>query len=69
MSIVRENLMNELDYTPYCGNGNCVGRMPRTSFDGEQFKCHACGWRSAFEVEFIDAYKAKWAGKAKGVAS
>ncbi len=59
MSIVRENLMNKPGYTPYCGNERCPD-MPRTRFDGEQFVCPCCGWRSSFEEEFIDAYKAKW---------
>ena len=29
-SIVRNNLMNEKGYTPYCGDDNCRKRMPRT---------------------------------------
>lgn len=33
------------------------GSMPRTGFDGEQFKC-ICGWRSEFEPEFIAQVKA-----------
>jgi hypothetical protein len=57
MSIVRENLLSRPGYTPYCGSENCVLRMPRTFFDGEQFKCR-CGWRSRFEAEFIGQYKA-----------
>lgn len=56
VSIVRQNLMERPDYTPYCGNVECMLRMPRTHFDGEQFACH-CGWRSSFESEFIDKYK------------
>lgn len=59
MSIVRENLMNREGYTPYCGAMDCRFNMPRTRFDGQQFRC-ACGWRSGFEVEFIDEYKKKW---------
>lgn len=59
MSIVRENLMNEKGYSPYCGDFWCRFHMPRTSFDGEQFKC-MCGWRSTFEPEFIAEYKRKW---------
>ena len=57
MSIVRENLLSQLNYTPYCGNGNCPLRMPRTRFNGTQFGCH-CGWKSVFEPEFIEQYKA-----------
>jgi hypothetical protein len=59
MSIVRDNLMTRPGYTPYCGDMHCKAGMPRTDFDGEQFKCR-CGWRSNFDREFIDAYKAKW---------
>lgn len=57
-SIVRKNLMTRPGYTPYCGAGDCRFRMPRTDFDGEQFVC-LCGWRSGFEAEFIEDYKAK----------
>lgn len=57
MSIVRDNLLNRPGYTPYCGGHTCRF-MPRTVFDGEQFKCDACGWRSGFEAAFIEQYKA-----------
>jgi len=59
VSIVRDNLMTVAGYTPYCGDGRCALRMPRTRFDGEQFAC-GCGWRSQFPTDFIAAYKAKW---------
>ena len=59
MSIVRQNLMSQRGYTPYCGNVLCA-TMPRTSFRNGQFQCSWCGWRSAFDQAFIDAYKAKW---------
>lgn len=60
MSIVRENLMEQPGYTPYCGAaGDCEYGMPRTRFDGDQFICR-CGWRSGFDAEFIKQYKAKW---------
>lgn len=62
MSIVRENLLTRKGYTPYCGNliarddiGGCDN--PRTSFDGEQFKCPKCSYRTNFEPEFIERYK------------
>lgn len=58
MSVVRDNLMNQSNYTPYCG-GTCE-RMPRTRFDGEQFVC-PCGWRSGFPTDFIEKYKQRWA--------
>ena len=59
MSTVRRNLMEEPHYSPYCGAERCYFSWPRTSFDGEQFKCH-CGWRSQFEPKFITEYKKKW---------
>ncbi len=59
MSIVRENLMTVKGYSPYCGStGHCP--LPRTHFDGEQFTCRHCGWRSEFPTEFIKKYKRKW---------
>jgi hypothetical protein len=60
MSIVRDNLMNQPGYSPYCGDSHCRYRMPRTVFDGAQFNCK-CGWRSDFDAGFIGQYKAKWA--------
>lgn len=54
VSMVRRNLLTVPGYTPYCG-AQCSS-MPRTRFDGEQFKCGDCGWSSSFEAEFIQAY-------------
>jgi len=59
VSIVRENLMTQPGYTPYCGNGNSCS-MPRTVWTGKQFKCPHCHWVSAFPDDFIAEYKAKW---------
>jgi len=59
MSIVRRNLMEQVGYSPYCGAIECKV-MPRTSFDGEQFNCPCCGWKSSFEKDFIENYKNKW---------
>lgn len=59
MSLIRDNLMTRPGYSPYCGNDNCGAGLPRTRFDGEQFKC-PCGWRSQFPADFIAEYKAKW---------
>lgn len=59
ITIVRENLMTERGYTPYCGNTNCHFRNPRTKFTGEQFECK-CGWFSTFPARFIKRYKEKW---------
>ena len=52
--------MNQKDYTPYCGEDKGLCSWPRTHFDGEQFVCKYCGWRSAFPVDFIKEYKEKW---------
>lgn len=61
MSIVRRNLMEVKDYTPYCGNVRlCFGMWPRTKFNGRQFECPSCGWKSQLEKDFIDQYKEKW---------
>ena len=59
INIVRDNLLTREGYAPYCGDGNCRFHMPRTAFDGEQFRC-ICGWRSGFPADFIAEYKAKW---------
>jgi len=58
-TIVRENLMTEKNYTPYCGSETCR-LMPRTNFNGRQFVCPNCGWVSEFPLEFITEYKNKW---------
>lgn len=64
-TIVRENLMIEQYYSPYCGNnlsrrvkGGCSN--PRTKFNGTQFVCPECGFVSGFPEDFITRYKAKW---------
>ena len=59
ITTVRDNLMNRPGYRPYCGNYECP-EMPRTIWTGEQFHCTSCGWKSSYEPEFIEAYKAKW---------
>ena len=63
-TIVRNNLMNEKGYTPYCGNQSCKV-MPRTVLKkdnnlGYQFHCQYCGWVSVFPKSFIKKYKEKW---------
>lgn len=67
MSLIRDNLMTREGYSPYCGNEKCYAMWPRTTFDGEQFKCR-CGWRSQFPADFIAEYKAKWKIDRKGGA-
>jgi len=70
LTIVRENLMTEPNYTPYCGGGGgnrpsavsygCSN--PRTRWDEklQQFKCPSCSWVSEFPSDFIIRYKKKW---------
>lgn len=59
-SVVRNNLMYQQGYMPYCGlQSRCFFDWPRATFDGQQFKCR-CGWKSQYEPEFIAEYKAKW---------
>ncbi len=60
-SIIRENLINQKDYKPYCGSVRCVYRMPRALWDPakKQFTC-SCGWISEFPDDFIDRYIKKW---------
>jgi hypothetical protein len=65
ISIVRQNLMNENGYTPYCGNISPRDEKegcdnPRTKFNGHQFICPKCAWVSAFSKDFIKRYKEKW---------
>ena len=59
MSIIRKNLMYQKGYTPYCGNENCV-IIPRTFFNGSQFECPMCNWKTSFDDKFIAQYKDKW---------
>lgn len=54
-SVVRRNLMNQKDYTPYCGEQFCT-KSPRSFFNGEQFECHSCGWTSEYDRDFIQLY-------------
>ncbi len=63
---VRQNLMTQQGYSPYCGNdisrlevGGCDN--PRTKFNGKQFICPRCSWISEFPSDFIERYKLKWA--------
>lgn len=55
MSIVRENLLSDPKYRPYCGAAKCRHSWPRTSFDGRQFVCK-CGWKSTFDNDFMQEY-------------
>lgn len=56
-SIVRSNLLSQHHYAPYCGKDYCGARWPRMVFNGHQFQC-ACGYKTTFEPEFIEQYKA-----------
>jgi len=57
MSIIRKNLLTVLGYTPYCGGEEKYCSYPRTKFNGTQFECPVCKWKSQFEPEFIEQYK------------
>lgn len=64
-TIVRENLMTVEGYSGYCPNPIARNKIngcnnPRTVFDGEQFTCPICGWRSQYPKEFIERYKQRW---------
>jgi hypothetical protein len=59
VSIVRKNLMTIQGYTPYCGAPGCR-TMPRTFFNGSQFECRDCGWKSNFPTDFINEYRLHW---------
>lgn len=61
-TIVRQNLMDNVNYRPYCGNSKVGTRIcynPRTQWTGEQFVCPHCKWVSEFPIEFIARYKEK----------
>lgn len=58
-SLIRNNLMKEKFYTPYCGSDNCSYGIPRTKWFGGQFMC-SCGWKSDFDATFIQEYRKKW---------
>lgn len=58
LTFMQEKLLTEKDYMPYCG-GMCH-IMPRTYFNGEQFVCPCCGWKSSYPDWFIKEYKNKW---------
>ena len=65
-SIVRQNLMDNINYRPYCGNNTprhlstgCTN--PRTEYRtiDSQFICPECKWISSFPEDFIKRYKIK----------
>lgn len=60
-TIVRQNLMDKLGYTPFCGSPTCNLHSPRTTWDmgKKQFTC-GCGWVSEFPDEFIERYLQRW---------
>jgi rubredoxin len=57
--IVRKNLINDVNYRPYCGADDCYN--PRTQYRevDSQFICPNCKWISQFPSDFIDRYKEK----------
>ena len=54
---MQEKLITEKGYAPYCGR---CSSWSRAVFNGNQFVCKFCGWKSVYPVEFITRYKAKW---------
>jgi rubredoxin len=60
-SIVRQNLMDNVNYRPYCGNTYKGCSQPRTEYRtyDSQFICPECKWISAFPEDFIKRYKEK----------
>lgn len=61
LTIVRENLMNELGYSGYCGAERCPYHWPRTIYlkGYGQWRC-ACGWQSEYPEDFLKRYRKKW---------
>lgn len=60
LTIVRENMMKDVNYMGYCGNAwNAGCSMPRTVRHGDQFRCPECGWVSQYPQDFIDRYRLK----------
>jgi hypothetical protein len=59
VNVVRQNLLTQAGYAPYCGAQDCAHDWPRARWDGDQFQCD-CGWRSALPASFVAEYRAKW---------
>lgn len=58
-TIVRENLMTEKGYAPYCMGCSTMNRLSwETKLS--QFQCNGCGIVTEFPKDFIDRYKLKW---------
>jgi len=55
-SIVRSNMMQDVNYRGYCGNNSCKV-MPRTIRHVDQNKCPSCGWVSQYPDDFVARYK------------
>lgn len=59
LSIVRHNLLTRKGYSGYCGGSKCRYGMPRTSWNGTQFKC-PCGYVSRIDIAFLTTYVKYW---------
>lgn len=59
ISIVRQNLVDDEYYRPYCGSQKKCS-WPRTVRTWTGFKCLECGWESLMPIEFMDRYNKKW---------
>lgn len=53
MSVVRENLLKDPNYAPFCVLPTCSSKG-RMHWTGRQFRCRVCGNTTDFEAEFID---------------
>lgn len=50
ISIVRQNLLNDKNYAPYCGECRTMERM---KFNNDQFVCKHCNSQTNFDSDFI----------------
>ena len=66
-TIVRQNMMDNINYRPYCGSvfplhpnyKSCSSPRTIWSSGRNQMLCPECKWASEFPREFIDRYKTK----------
>ena len=63
MSIVRDNILRDKTYTPFCGNdkpkwliGGCSNPRTILNRDG-QFECPECEYVTEFPDDFVKQYR------------
>ena len=60
-TIIRQNMMDDKNYRPYCGAERCSGGWPRMiQMDNLQFRCPSCGFNTQIDKDFIDRYRDRW---------